>query len=188
MTAARSVRARPSTCLGPHCAPGMSSSHRAPRGAVRARKRALRWEGGIFLPRSSVMALGRLWALRRSDMSCEVRARSLHISDVHPSLSRVRAVCRRSADFDRDLPGVQTAHLRVVGAASGALSRRRNAAETVQKPSDAQPAAGAASTSSYHLPRARCNLGLPLGASALPMRCGGRLSLCARQMKHAVAL
>ena len=27
----------------PHCAPSMSSSHRAPRGAVRARKRVLRW-------------------------------------------------------------------------------------------------------------------------------------------------
>ena len=27
-----------------HCAPSMSSSHRAPRGAVRARKRVLRWD------------------------------------------------------------------------------------------------------------------------------------------------
>jgi len=137
---------------------------------------------------SSVMALGRLSALRRSDLSREVRVRSLHIYDVHPSLSLGRAFRRPLADCDRTLLGVQTVHLRVVGAAALAVSRRKSAAETGQKPPDAQPAAGAASTSSYHLPRARCNLGLPLGASALPMRCGGRLSLCARQMKHAVAL
>ena len=98
---------------------------------------------------SSVMALGRLWALRRSDMSREVRARSLHISDVHPSLSRVRAVCRRSANCDRIFFGVQTSHLRVAGAPTWVVSRRRSASQTGQIPSDAQPGAGAASTSSY---------------------------------------
>ena len=97
---------------------------------------------------SSVMALGRLWALRRSDMSREVRARSLHISDVHPSLSRVRAVCRRSANCDRIFLGVQTSHLRVVGAPTWVVSRRRSASQTGKIPSDVQPGAGAASTSS----------------------------------------
>ena len=134
------------------------------------------------------MALGRLWALRRSDLSREVRARSLHISDVHPSLSRVRAVCRRSANCDRIFLGVQTAHLRVAGAASGALSRRRNAAETVQKPSDVQPAAGAASTSSYLLAPCTLQFGPPAHGASASNALWGRLSLRARESKHAVAL
>ena len=58
------------------------------------------------------MALGRLWALRRSGLSREVRASSLRICDVHPGLSPDRAFRRRSADCARILLGVQTSHLR----------------------------------------------------------------------------
>ena len=61
---------------------------------------------------SSVMALGRFRALRRCKLSREVRVGSLHICDVHPSVSLDRAFRRRSADCARILLGVQTSHLR----------------------------------------------------------------------------
>ena len=113
------------------------------------------------------VGLGRLWALRRSALSREVRVRSLHICDVHPSASLDRAFRRRSADSDRTLSGVQILHLRKAEQRPGRFFDggvpqrpvRYHQMRSLQRGPHLHP--------HIWLPSACCNFCLPLKAQAL---------------------